>query len=524
VTASKVLRKADIVEAGAVLGVEIPPRPRTMSDIRDLHRPWCMAVAAGLLSVENGRVTAGPAVNAWPPGDDEGLLRDWLAGLRAVCAAESYPQEASSVQMLVLALLTVLDEGAGSGRDLFGRMIPVLDSLDDLLDQGLWGPLRAADRYYDLENEDPVAGLVELLAGFGMLTAKARKPKLTPLGRWAQKQLRDDLPLPVPIDATPAEVIAAAARFEHWEDRDRVAGEWLAAREPVDAALELLTAAEDMSAFLRTVAAGMVRSLEGAARPAWQQAAEWPRLGPQAREVLTFGTGEEVSDRDSRLLVVEDAAAALEEHGIDAALTRIWEGMPGDTLDEQLAAVEAAEHADAPGLVKGVREFIASGAPRTIDEVMVLKVSLAGFRPPVWRRIEMPAIATLETLHWVIQELFAWDGDHLHVFEVGRKQYGCADMSVEDAADAAEIRLKEAFAAAGDAGGKVEYTYDLGTCWRHEITLEKMVSREPGRTYPVCVAFKGDQPVEYWSEEDPQDPEPFDLAEVNRSLSHLGSA
>jgi hypothetical protein len=198
--------------------------------------------------------------------------------------------------------------------------------------------------------------------------------------------------------------------------------------------------------------------------------------------------------------------------------------MPGNTLDEQLAAAEAAEHADAPSLVKTLREFIASGASRSIDEVMVLKVSLAGFRPPVWRRIEMPAIATLETLHWVIQELFAWDGDHLHVFEVGRKQYGCADMSVEDAADAAGIRLKEAFGAARNTGGKIEYTYDLGTCWRHEITLEKTVSREPGKMYPVCVAFKGDQPVEYWSEEDPQDPEPFDLAEVNRSLGSLGSS
>ncbi|HEX6448897.1 MAG TPA: hypothetical protein VF060_05500, partial [Trebonia sp.] len=223
VTTRRVLRKADIAEAGTVLGVEVPARLRTMSDIRGLHRPWCMAVAAGLLSVQDGWVTAGPALDAWPSGDDAGLLRDWLAGLRAVCAAESYPQEATSVQMLVLALLTVLDDTAGSGKDLFKRMIRVLDSLDDLLDQESWSLLHAAGRYYDLENEDPVAGLVELLAGFGMLTARARTRKLTPLGRWARKQLRDDLPLPVPVDVTPAEVIAAAARFEHWEDRDRVA-------------------------------------------------------------------------------------------------------------------------------------------------------------------------------------------------------------------------------------------------------------------------------------------------------------
>ena len=30
-----------------------------------------------------------------------------------------------------------------------------------------------------------------------------------------------------------------------------------------------------------------------------------------------------------------------------------------------------------------------------------------------------------------------------------------------------------------------------------------------------------DTPVEYWSEEDPSEPEPFDLADVNRKLAEL---
>jgi pRiA4b ORF-3-like protein len=44
---------------------------------------------------------------------------------------------------------------------------------------------------------------------------------------------------------------------------------------------------------------------------------------------------------------------------------------------------------------------------------------------------------------------------------------------------------------------KIAYTHDFGAGWRHEITLEKVVKREPGRCYPVCVAYKGDSPVEY---------------------------
>ncbi len=49
--------------------------------------------------------------------------------------------------------------------------------------------------------------------------------------------------------------------------------------------------------------------------------------------------------------------------------------------------------------------------------------------------------------------------------------------------------------------------------------MEKTLPRAHGQAYPVCVEFRGDSPVEYWSEEDPVEPEPFDLAEVNRKLA-----
>jgi len=38
------------------------------------------------------------------------------------------------------------------------------------------------------------------------------------------------------------------------------------------------------------------------------------------------------------------------------------------------------------------------------------------------------------------------------------------------------------------------------------------------------VEWRGDSPVEYWSEDDPEEPEPFSLAEVNRQLAALGGA
>ena len=137
VTAGQVLRKADVPAAGAALRVDVPARLRTMADIRELHRPWCAAVATGLLQVSDGSVTAGPTLKYWPP-DDGDLLAGWLTGLRAVCAAESYPQDEDSVRLLVLALLTVLGEGGA------------------LIAGGLWQPVSEAlrvlcdryDKYY----------------------------------------------------------------------------------------------------------------------------------------------------------------------------------------------------------------------------------------------------------------------------------------------------------------------------------------------------------------------------------------
>jgi Plasmid pRiA4b ORF-3-like protein len=69
----------------------------------------------------------------------------------------------------------------------------------------------------------------------------------------------------------------------------------------------------------------------------------------------------------------------------------------------------------------------------------------------------------------VIQVLFGWDGDHLHLFQVGKKQYSDPFERLDGTEDEDAVRIRDAVA----PGGKITYTYDLGTCWEHEITLEK---------------------------------------------------
>ena len=521
VTAGRVLRKAGVPAAGAVLGVDVPPRLRTMADIPALHRPWRAAVATGLLQVGDGWVTAGPALEGWPPGDAD-LLAGWLAALRAVCAVESYPQDEDSVRLLSLALLAVLgDDGVPRADGLWRPVHAALHDLCDRYDKSSWEPLHAADRYCDPETGTPLGGLVALLAGFGAVAGDPGKPVITPLGRWAAGQLADGLPGLADPGLPAGEMIAQAAQFSDEEQRDHVAWGWLAEREPAGAAREILAAAEGMTPLLRSAAVGVVERLGEVALPAWREMAAAPRIGPHARAVLAgWDQGPEPSDADWQWLAVEDAAAALEDKGPDEALSCVWESMPGTDLDDRLAAVRAASHPDAGALARAVAEFAASGAPRSIDQVGELKVSLSGFRPPIWRRVRLPVTASLAGLHEVIQVLFGWDGDHLHLFQVGKKQYSDLLADLERTGDEEAVRVRDVLT----PGGKIGYTYDLGACWEHEITLEKLVPRDPGQDRPVCVHYKGDSPVEYWSEDDPAEPEPFNLADVNLKLAALGGA
>lgn len=527
VTAGQVLRQPDVPAAAAALGVRLPERLRSAADLPELHRPWCVAIAVGLLRVTGGTVTCGHALEGWPPGN-AGLLTGWLAGLLAVCEASgTRAEEGDGLLVLVLALLTVLqDDDVPAGRELWDAVLEEADDLCDTHDLDLDVASAAFALRAGRERGNPLGGLVTLLAGFGALAAEPAAPGalaapvITPLGRWAARQLAEALPGAADPEISAAELIAEVAQSDGEAERWEAASEWLDARDPEDAVRELLVAAESMSPRLRTVAVSVAEMTEEDGLPAWREAAKAPCVGPHARVVLhSWNQGPEPDQADGQWLGTESAAAALEESGPDEALCRIWESVRGDELDGRLAAVRATGHPGAAKLARAVAGFVASGAPRSIDQGVQLKVTLKYSKPPIWRSVQLPVIASLGDLHRVIQVLFGWDGDHLHAFAVGTRKYSDPFFELELTADEDEMRVRDAFP---PGGRKVGYEYDFGASWIHEITRQKAIRPDPEQVYPVCVAFSGDSPIEYPSEEDPREPGPFSLADVNRRLAKLG--
>lgn len=150
-----------------------------------------------------------------------------------------------------------------------------------------------------------------------------------------------------------------------------------------------------------------------------------------------------------------------------------------------------------------------------------LTVSLPGMVPRTRRQVEVPSDLTLAGLHEVIVILFDWGGDHLHEFTIGRRRYADPDWVFggllawwKGGLESDDVPLAEV---AWRPGKVIGYTYDLGACWTHRITVDAVQPADPDPRVARCVAGSGPHPAEY----DDDQPVPFDLAAVNRRLAKL---
>jgi hypothetical protein len=183
----------------------------------------------------------------------------------------------------------------------------------------------------------------------------------------------------------------------------------------------------------------------------------------------------------------------------------------------------------------------------TTPVVYQIKVTLKGSRPPIWRRMQVINDTTLAQLHRLLQCVMGWEDAHLYQFVVSGTRYGDPRLLGElDAEDARTVPL--ATLGLGEKR-KFLYEYDFGDSWEHELLVEKILPRDEGKRYPVCLTGKRACPPEdcggIWGyasfleairdSEHPEhdemlewvggefDPDIFDLDEVNRELQRLTS-
>lgn len=174
--------------------------------------------------------------------------------------------------------------------------------------------------------------------------------------------------------------------------------------------------------------------------------------------------------------------------------------------------------------------------------VYQFKVTLRGISPPIWRRIQVWEDHTLAQFHRMLQVVMGWENYHLYEFRIGTKLYGPPDPEFgRKIIDAKRTRMR---AVLSGVGTQLEYVYDLGDYWRHDLLLEATLEPAPNTSYPRCTAGERHCPPEdvggpggyerylkalanpdHEEHEEmlawrgPFDPESFSLDEVNRKLA-----
>lgn len=175
-----------------------------------------------------------------------------------------------------------------------------------------------------------------------------------------------------------------------------------------------------------------------------------------------------------------DLVKMLNERGANPAELALanltgWRGLP------------ATGRPPTPPLPKKPRRGKGQQAP-----VYQVKVGLRGTKPPIWRRLEVPADTNLARLHTIIQLAFDWEDSHLHVFETPYGRFGTPDVDLGHR-DEKSVSLEQVLP---DVKAKISYTYDFGDSWEHEIALEKILERSPSVRYPRCTGGRRAAPPE----------------------------
>jgi hypothetical protein len=532
VTPTGALSPAEVPEAASVLGLRVKPPVRRAADVPDVHRAWLMAIATGMVRITSARATAEDDATT----TEDQMLTGWLEGLRLICADLSGGQYPETLRWLVLlALEALLEDGPTQAMPRPLGQYTLSSQVEGALrhQDALRMSVEERQRFHWLVSVHRSGGdwkLFGLLADAGAVRGTASAPEVTALGRWLARRLREQAPVQIAPDWPAVAVLTHLQLAGEDADLWRLSRDWRWEREPEDAAKELLCAAVGTDAATRSVAVRLVTQYAQAALPAWNDVLGSDDLGPHARLVLSWweqGPGPQAGD--PWWLGVEWATAALQHAGPDEALSCLADAADPASDDppgarDLIAALPRSGHPQAAQVAQALTEFLTSSAPRSIEHQLQLTVRLTRWRTATWRRVLLPATDSLGSLSWVISVLFGWDGEHLHVFRVGRVSYADPAFPLEETEDEDDVRLSRLFAT---GVRKLTYTYDLRVGWEHEIILEKLVPMVAGQPTLRCLAFAGDCPLEYpllYDEyenviTDPVVTRPFNLDKVNTTLA-----
>jgi hypothetical protein len=451
-------------------------------------------MATGLIVVADNRAVRADQL------DDP--LAAWWAGMQALLAAEAADTFGSDSRITAMVTLTVVTgEHLYDGWALQHRVEGIMH------DRGDWDSFATPQRHGRVH---PAEAALAVLRLFGAIEGT----RLTPLGVWTHAELRRVVPPQITPELPAKDLLGLLAGIDEVDAWNR-ARHWFGERTMDQIVTELALPAAEATPAERLTAIGLISGLGEEAVAALRAAERFPSLAAHVRTVAhEYGQAPALGREDLYWLATEYAHADLACHGVTAARYTATDFLNGAGIDLDAGGIDqiaGSGHPQAPAVAEALTAVAGSAVP-----VQQLKISLTGH---CWRRVLIAENATLALLHRVIIALFGWDDDHLHTFTVGRRHYADPFHRLEETASEDSKRLHQALP---QPKATMSYTYDLGATWRHQIVLEKILD-EHSLPHPECLTGQGDNPIEYYDPDDPEDPVPFDVTAINEVLTKLAT-
>ena len=126
---------------------------------------------------------------------------------------------------------------------------------------------------------------------------------------------------------------------------------------------------------------------------------------------------------------------------------------------------------------KSAKSAKSTATERTLYE---LEVTLSHIEPRIWRLFTVPSTISLFELHRAILAAMGWYGGHHYEFRAGRRIYADPVDGV-NIVDSADVTLAEV---AKGQGSHLQYTYDFGDNWLHEVKLRAIRPPESAEPMP----------------------------------------
>ncbi len=178
--------------------------------------------------------------------------------------------------------------------------------------------------------------------------------------------------------------------------------------------------------------------------------------------------------------LLRDSGLAARLDDVPRSPARPWTGRP--------AEFEEAEECDRSPRASPRTARALGEARARHPRVWRIRVDLVGIRPPIWRRLVVPASATLHDLHIALQHAMGWTMTHLYEFEASGLRFMEPDPEGDDVGPVAHDSRIVILGELGlEVGDRFRYRYDFGDGWDHAIHVEGIGEYDLAQPVPMCL-------------------------------------